>query len=276
LDLTITASSTNTTTASACDSYVWNGTSYTASGVYTGTTANCITESLDLTITASSTNTTTASACDSYVWNGTSYTASGVYTGTTANCVTEALNLTINPSPLASFNPSINLFTESPQSVAFSNTSVGAATYSWDFGDGSYSIEENPEHIFVENTNGQTITLVTESSNGCTGEYQISIEFDEVLIYYIPNTFTPDGDGYNQTFKPVFTSGFDPYHYEMLIYNLWGEIIFETHDVSYGWDGTYAFENSICQYGIYTYKITFKNPILDERKVVCGSVNLLK
>ena len=88
----------NTTTASACGSYAWNGTTYTSSGVYTGTTTNCVTESLNLTITPSSTNTTTASACDSYLWNGTTYTASGVYTEPTANCVTESLNLTITPS----------------------------------------------------------------------------------------------------------------------------------------------------------------------------------
>jgi hypothetical protein len=98
LVLTITPSSTNTTTASACNSYAWNGTSYTASGVYSGTTTNCVTESLNLTITPSSTNTTSASACGSYVWNGTTYTSSGVYTGTTTNCVTQALNLTITPS----------------------------------------------------------------------------------------------------------------------------------------------------------------------------------
>jgi hypothetical protein len=90
---------TNTiTTATACDSYVWNGQTYTASGVYTGTNTDCVTQSLNLTITPSSTNTTTATACDSYLWNGTTYTASGVYTGTTANCVTESLNLTITPS----------------------------------------------------------------------------------------------------------------------------------------------------------------------------------
>ncbi len=89
---------TNTTTATTCDTYTWNGQTYTQSGVYTGPTANCVTESLNLTITPSSTNTTTATSCDSYVWNGTTYSASGVYTGTTTNCVTQALNLTITPS----------------------------------------------------------------------------------------------------------------------------------------------------------------------------------
>ena len=90
----------NTTSITACDSYVWNGTTYNASGVYTGTTTNCAIQSLNLTITPSSTNTTTVTACDSYVWNGTTYTASGVYSGTTTNCVTQYLNLTIQPSAI--------------------------------------------------------------------------------------------------------------------------------------------------------------------------------
>jgi hypothetical protein len=89
---------TNTTAASACNSYTWNGQTYTQSGIYTGTTTDCVTQSLNLTITPSSTNTTSASACNSYTWNGQTYTQSGVYTGTTANCVTESLNLTITPS----------------------------------------------------------------------------------------------------------------------------------------------------------------------------------
>jgi hypothetical protein len=96
--VTVIPNSTNTTPISACDSYAWNGQTYTQSGIYTGTTTDCVTESLDLTITPSSTNTTTASACDSYTWNGTTYSASGVYTGTTTDCVTQSLNLTITPS----------------------------------------------------------------------------------------------------------------------------------------------------------------------------------
>ena len=90
----------NTTTASACDSYLWNGITYTASGVYTGATVNCVTEKLNLTITPSSTNTTTTSAVATYTWanNGQTYTTSGVYTGTTVNCVLQVLNLTIIPT----------------------------------------------------------------------------------------------------------------------------------------------------------------------------------
>ena len=103
MDLTITPSSTNTTEVSACDSYNWNGTTYSSSGIYSGTTANCVTESLNLTITPSSTNTTTITSLDSYTWdaNGVSYTQSGLYTGPTVSCVTQYLNLTINSSGIS-------------------------------------------------------------------------------------------------------------------------------------------------------------------------------
>ncbi|TAE36156.1 MAG: T9SS C-terminal target domain-containing protein, partial [Sphingobacteriales bacterium] len=88
----------NVTTQTACSSYTWNGTTYTASGIYTGATANCITQKLNLTIIPATDNVTTQTACTSYTWNGTTYTASGIYTGATANCVTQKLNLTIIPA----------------------------------------------------------------------------------------------------------------------------------------------------------------------------------
>ena len=91
---------------SVCDTYTWavDGKTYTASGIYTGTTTNCITQKLDLTITTSYSVTTKYSACTSYTWanNGKTYTVSGIYTGTTTNCVTQKLDLTINPLPSVS------------------------------------------------------------------------------------------------------------------------------------------------------------------------------
>ena len=99
--VSITPSTTNTSPISACGTYTWanNGQTYTASGTYTGITANCVTETLNLTITPSTTNTTPINTCGTYTWpdNGQTYTASGTYSGTTANCVTETLNLTITP-----------------------------------------------------------------------------------------------------------------------------------------------------------------------------------
>ena len=97
INVTITASTSNSTTTSACDSFTWgvNGTTYTSSGTYNSVTG-CHTETLNLTIITSSSNSTTTSACDTYTWavNGSTYTSSGIYTSVTG-CHTETLNLTI-------------------------------------------------------------------------------------------------------------------------------------------------------------------------------------
>jgi gliding motility-associated-like protein len=60
----------------------------------------------------------------------------------------------------------------------------------------------------------------------------------------------------------------------MLIFNRWGEIIFETNDASIGWDGTYHGE--IVKEGSYTWKIEFKTTANDERKIDLGLVNVLR
>ena len=108
MNLTINNTPSSTTDVTACDSYDWNGTAYTASGSYTFTTTNASgcdsTATLNLTINNSSTSSTTdVTACDSYDWNGTTYTASGSYTFTTTNASgcdsTATLNLTINNTP---------------------------------------------------------------------------------------------------------------------------------------------------------------------------------
>ena len=125
---------------------------------------------------------------------------------------------------------------------------------------------------------GQTITLEAVSSEGCIGTYQITIEFEEGLIFYIPNTFTPDGDGYNQTFRPIFTSNFDPIDYHLIIFDRWGEIIFESFDISKGWDGTYGNIDMgfICPDGVYTWEIKYKLLINDASAEVVGHISLLR
>lgn len=101
-----------------------------------------------------------------------------------------------------------------------------------------------------------------------------SISFDEDLIYYVPNAFTPDDDGYNHVFQPIFTSGFSPYKYHLWIYNRWGEVVFESLDHTMPWDGTYG--GVLCPQGVYTWKIDFGVEETDKRYRLTGHVSLLK
>jgi hypothetical protein len=104
--VTVNTATSETIDVTACNSYVYNGTTYTASGTYNRTLVNAAgcdsLVTLNLTINSSSTSSTSATACDSYVWNGTTYTTSGVKTFTTTNAAgcdsVASLNLTINNS----------------------------------------------------------------------------------------------------------------------------------------------------------------------------------
>ena len=193
-----------------------------------------------------------------------------------SNSATSNGYICVQEIPTANFTSSINDFTQPNESVTFSNTSVGASSYVWNFGDGTLGNEINPLHLYSGTNNGFTITLIAITTMGCMDSTSMTIGYEETASFYIPNTFTPDGDKFNQTFRPVFTSGIDYQNYGMYIYNRWGEIVFETHDVAIGWDGSYGTEGLDAQAGVYTYQILVKIPETDERKIIAGHVNLLR
>lgn len=178
--------------------------------------------------------------------------------------------------PIADFESPISIFTNEAQYVQFSNFSTGATNYVWNFGDGQMSTEVEPSHIFQNTMNGYTINLIALTDLNCLDSMSISIGYQYNELYYIPNSFTPDGDQNNQIFLPIFYSGYDPLNFQMQIYNRWGEVLFETRNVLYGWDGSVGEEGLDAQEGVYTYRILFKNPDLDERVVVTGTVNLIR
>jgi len=211
------------------------------------------------------------------------FTSGGVYditltAGLNGCSTTTTLNnyVAADNYPIASFVPSSNSFTELTQLLEFTNTSSGANSYTWDFGDGASSTEINPEYIFSANLNGHVITLTAYSQFLCSNIDSVEILFNNGLIYYIPNTFTPNGDEFNQTFKPIFSNSIDVYNYSFYIYNRWEHVIFETHDVEKGWDGLFGEDGTPVPQGTYTYKIIVKYTETDERKEFFGHINLVR
>ena len=192
------------------------------------------------------------------------------------NSLTMPNYICIEQDPIADFTASPDLFTDDDALVSFTNLSSGASSFIWDFGDGNTSSYINPSNLYENTEEGALITLTAISDFGCMDEAQLIIEYDEQEIFYIPNTFTPDGDNFNQIFTPVFYSGFDPYNFEMLIFNRWGEIVFESHNAEIGWDGSYGVKGIKAMDGTYSWKITYKNPKTDERKVIVGHVTLMR
>ena len=181
--------------------------------------------------------------------------------------------------PVAAFSPSESVMSTINTEVLFTNNSIGASDYSWDLGDNSpLTNVVNPLYTYLEQEGTYVITLIATTPLGCADTAYATIQINEALLFYVPNTFTPDDDDYNPVFQPVFTSGFDPYDYTFLIFNRWGEVIFESHDASIGWNGSYGSNGEIvlCEDGTYTWKIEFKTSLNDERKMIVGHLNLIR
>lgn len=202
------------------------------------------------------------------------------FTTTSINGCTNSMTYTdyiyVEGAPLASFSGSTTEFSIINTDIEFTNNSVGASNYLWDFGDNSgTSSVVDPTHIYTdEELSGYIVELIAFTPLGCSDTTWIAINVTEEVIYYVPNTFTPDGDGYNQNFQAIFTSGYDPYDFSMLIFNRWGEVIWESHNDEVGWDGTY--DGKLVQDGTYTWGIEFKTAETDERVMITGHVNVLR
>lgn len=181
------------------------------------------------------------------------------------------------PNPMASFSIQDNELSLTNPDTYFTNTSLDAETYYWDFGDGSNgSNAVNPYHQFPINEEiiQYEVTLYAISDYGCMDSTIRYIQVKEDMILYVPNTFTPDGDEFNNVFKPIISSGVSIYGYSLLIFNRWDELIFESHDFNIGWDGTY--NGTIVQDGTYIWKLIVKNKETDEKEEYVGHVNILR
>jgi gliding motility-associated-like protein len=182
----------------------------------------------------------------------------------------------VEAPPNVSFTVNPNSFTNSSETINFSNNTTGATSYSWDFGDGQTSIFDNPSHIYSGINSNILATLTASSPFGCTSTLSVVIPFVEETIFYVPNTFTPDEDEFNQTWGPVFTKGFDEFNFSLYIYNRWGEIVWESNDAKCRWDGSYGTSGLKCPQGIYTWKIDYKPLETDEKLTKTGQINLLR
>jgi gliding motility-associated-like protein len=229
-------------------------------------------------------NGTTSTICDNPVAY---YDSPGCYpvsltvqsseTGCSSSVTYEDM-ICVAANPIADFYTNTTTITATDSYVQTTNVSSGATSYYWDFGNGVTSSEYAPNVIYDALSDGYVISLVVENDYGCVDTAQVFIVVEEELIFYVPNAFTPDNDQYNQVFQPVFTSGFTPSSYQLLIFNRWGELIFESFDHTIGWDGSYGRNREVemCQDGTYIWKIYFKSSNNDERKSVTGHVSLLR
>jgi gliding motility-associated-like protein len=176
--------------------------------------------------------------------------------------------VSVRPIPVAAFifNPTVpqeNTFTE------FTNQSVDAISYKWDFGDGDTSIEVNPRHIFPE-TGTFNVCLTAQNEAGCSNTSCQPVRALIQPLIDVPNAFTPGKFGVNSIIK---VQGFGIKEMHWIIYNRWGQKLFESTSQKVGWDGTFKGKVQPLEVYAYTLDVTFS----DGRKFrKTGDITLLK
>jgi gliding motility-associated-like protein len=170
------------------------------------------------------------------------------------------------PQPTTVLDPTINFINETPD----------ASTYNWIFdveGEEGTSTLENPSYSFLPNAQTYEVCLEAITVNGCPDTICHDVVILEEFLVYVPNAFTPNGDLKNNYFKPII-SGVKPLTYEFLIFNRWGELIYQDNYLeSDGWDGIY--NNVMSQQDVYVWKLRVQDQTGKKHDFV-GHVTLIK
>lgn len=180
--------------------------------------------------------------------------------------------VTVNPRAYASFDVSSIEETMLDPTFQFFNFSENASNYVWMFGDGNYSINQQPSHTYSEHGNF-VITLAANNDYDCPDTAALAVRVKPSYELYVPNAFTPDGDQFNNEFFAK-GHGIAREDFTLYIYNRWGEVIFESHDMDIGWSGR-AKDGNKAKEGVYVWVIYFKD-LSDIRYRKEGHVTLLK
>lgn len=179
----------------------------------------------------------------------------------------------VRPNPTAGFSLSTDFTDICNSSIEFYDESIGANQWLYWFDDSTFiSSEQSPVHTYISDGTHRPMQIVTNEF-GCKDTAYSSL-YIEPFTLYAPNSFTPDGNEFNNSFLPIVYLPLESW--KMQIFDRWGELVFETLDISEAWDGTTQSGN-LAQDGTYIWKITFVScePINPET-IQTGHVTLLR
>mgnify|MGYP001168334611 FL=1 len=177
---------------------------------------------------------------------------------------------TSRPNPASILNPSVQFVDTSSADVVY---------FDWTFYDSTNTMigsdyVQNPIYNFSGLIEQQYyIELYVENQNGCSDTVYGTQIVEGEYAFFLPNSFTPNGDGLNDSFFPVGDK-ISVENYSFKIFNRWGELIFSTNDFNEKWDGTY--QNNALSSDAYIWKIDLVDSQSGEEKSLKGYVLLSK
>ena len=251
-----------------------------------------------LCITLINNTSVTAGTITSWIWNygdGSPadtahyhcYAAAGQYSvnltvNTSDGCTSTLTNtnmITVHPTPVADFTAPLATSIVNAIVNYTDNSSVptgSIATWQWNFGDvfattdGTSSLQ-NPSHNFTE-AGTYCATLTVTTNFGCIDATQLCIVIDPEFTFFIPNAFSPNGDGINDEF---YGKGDHIKEFEISIFDRWGNLIFFTDDINKHWDGKANYGLDIAQQDVYVYSVKIKD-YKEKKHTYLGTVTIVK
>jgi gliding motility-associated-like protein len=189
------------------------------------------------------------------------------YIVTNSPCPADSAVVTVNiiPSPTVDITTIDDNCEQSSGAISLSTTSgTPQFTFNWNTGDTDSSIA---------NLGVGTYNVIVSDSSGCTNNYSINVEDYQVdceYHVYLPNVFSPNGDNENDV---LYVRGKGIKTIQLVIYNRWGNKVFETTDINQGWDGTYRGQKQGSAVFVYYLEATFVNGATTKDK---GNVSIVK
>ncbi len=176
----------------------------------------------------------------------------------------DTIEIIVHPDPNLQIAYADTIFFSSPFTLGTNND---YAKYQWSDGSTLASITVYEPGMYKLNVVDFT---------GCRDADSI-VMLQESMAINIPNAFTPNGDGLNDTFKPEFI-GFEPLRYRMEIYSRWGQLVFSTTDLSQAWNG--LIDGKEAGPEVFVYVISYNVPsyviVKDKNNPIRGTVTIIK
>jgi gliding motility-associated-like protein len=181
----------------------------------------------------------------------------------------------VHPVPEAAFVLAPQPTTIVNSEIIFTDHSTAAVNWSWSFGDlsGASSVVQNPRYTYPD-TGCFTSVLVVQNTFGCRDSAKHPVCIRPEFTFFAPNAFTPNGDGTNDFWFPQGL-GIDPATYHLMMFDRWGNLMWETHTWGQGWDGRANGGDKIAQEDTYVWKCDLRDYLENQHKYT-GICNLIK
>ena len=211
---------------------------------------------------------------EQYSQSGTEYWVSAVATSSLTGCVDTAWldrSVKVHANPLAAFDVDQGEKSISDAVFRFSNLSEGASGFEWDFGNGQTSTNKSPETRYSD-FGWFTVFLLAENNFGCldTVSRKVLVTPEDL---FAPNALNPNSSNPENRVFLLATKAVQPAGYHLLIFNRWGEQVFESADMTVGWDGKMK-NGNVAPAGTYIWTLTYLD-VFDEPHKQSGTVVLV-